>query len=356
MTDQKPELEVVPALTAELWDKMVREIRNKNHDPVDLSNTYGVTVRQATQAIKVFGKGTGVRVRGRRRPPSVEKPAEHQNPEKEAESQQDIKTDQKAEHHPRPVMGPLIGFCFVALGLIGSFVGGLINWQFGFEAAGWPGGLIGIVVDGGAALLLIGAGQLLRQGNWLLGLAAFGLWFPFQGGSSYAALNYTGTRLGDYFQGRGDVTMSRHDLETRIAATQAALGQDRRSIEQIEDAVRRARSFVPNKILERTNECQLRTYSREACQDMADQTTALTNRRALDGLQKALAALPSIASRNPAGEQVAEVIGGTPEQATAWWMRWLALVPGIGGSVMLTVGVALIQGCRKQREMKHAAP
>jgi hypothetical protein len=337
----EPDTRLIESL-AQRRGEMWSEVDNGNHDAVDLAARYNLPredVQTAIAARRKRGK-SGVK---KQRALVPTKPATNIAENIPLQTQQHV-TKPAAEYAARAVGGG-----FIALGMISAIVGGWINWQFGFEAAGFPGGLIGIVVDGGAALLLVGASELLRRWN-PVGLVALLLWFPFVAGSSYAALNYTGTRLGDYFQGRGAAEQRRAALGGWIKDATGRLGDEKRSVGEIDAAVRTARSYVPDAVLRATNECQTPTKSREVCQGMTAEMDALAHAKArdewqvkIDGWNREINALPPVSSANPAAEQIAQMHIATAEQATSWWLRWLAVVPGIGGSVMLTIGAALLK-------------
>jgi hypothetical protein len=350
--DRKPDLKVVPpaadddTLVAEVAKSRkdaIREMAAGNGDEADLRRRYPLIKREIAGLIVTHCKNPILVPRRRRTPVD--------NGDVQPDTKKDQKTQPDTGELPKPApkyaptyVGRVVGGCFIVLGLVGAGVGGWINWQFGFEAAGPAGALIGVVVDGGAMLMMVAAGELLRLRSWLC-VVAFILWFPFLGGSTYAALNYTGVRLGDYFQGRDDVAAQRGDLASqirRVEAQRAAIKEEG-SVKVLENRVATELTIEPR--------CAKKTYlGMYYCDTYNKLKDAWTNADARDKLDATLTELhrqldakQAIASKNPAADQVVQISNGrvSAEQAASYWLRWLATVPGLAG-LMLTIGAALV--------------
>lgn len=231
----------------------------------------------------------------------------------------------KAIQQHSHVAAYLIGSGFILIGLTAAGVGGIMNWQFGYSVAGFTGGIIGAVIDGGALLFLPASRELFRLRNPLC-LVAFLAWFPFVGGSTYAALNYTGVNVGDYFKARSDVANLETTLNQQKIRLEAKRPKETRSVAEIDLAIMNAYRD------DRPAWRKLREVAIE--RDNIDTQIADINQQ--------LRTLPHIASKNPAAEQIAQISGGevSADQATSYSIRWWAVVPGFA-SLMLTIGLAM---------------
>ena len=376
MSDPKPDLKLVAGATKPATDipddalaaevaksrkEAIREMERGNGNEADLRRRYPLIKREIVGLIVTHCKNPIVVPRRRRSPAAdnIDLQAQKQpDPEKDQKTQPDTYRGAPSKKQPLPdptyrdapskyaptYAGRIVGCCFILLGLVGAGVGGWINVQFGMEAAGVPGALIGVVVDGGAMLFMVAAWELWRLRSFLC-VVAFVLWFFFVAGSTYAALNYTGVRLGDYFQGRDDVAAQRGDLASqirRVEAQRAAIKEEG-SVKVLENRVATELTIEP-RCARKSN---LGTYYCDTYNKLKDAWTNADARDKLDAtlteLHRQLDTKQAVASKNPAADQIVQISNGrvSAEQAASYWLRWLATVPGLAG-LMLTIGAALV--------------
>jgi hypothetical protein len=338
--------DVLAAEVAKSRKDAIREMERGNGDKADLRRRYPL-IKQEIAGLIVTHCKNPILVPRRRRA-TLEKPDDtyRDAPSKKQPPPDPTYRDAPSKYAPT-YAGRVVGGCFILLGLVGAGVGGWINCQFGLEAAGVPGALIGVVVDGGAMLFMVAAWELWRLRSFLC-VVAFVLWFFFVAGSTYAALNYTGVRLGDYFQSRDDVAAQRGDLASqirRVEAQRAAIKEEGNA-KVLENRVATELTIEP-RCARKSN---LGTYYCDTYNKLKDAWTNADARDKLDTtlteLHRQLDAKQAVASKNPAAEQVAEMSEAaghriTAEQAASYWLRWLAMVPGLAG-LMLTIGAALV--------------